>query len=222
MNVNELAEFIEKKAKVSESNFDYIVLLQCAAIVRDAQNAREGALREVLALPKYIVMHGFVPEHSDCVLISDVSVLLTKPAQAETVKSLRCPACGESFDRWMDAEPAKPVDDISRCAICCWPLAESQEKGCMRGNCSMRPFPRRFYNADRAKKEYGNLFVPEVEPTKPVGETPPKYLDVEDIRHLITRLEAVADLLRRDEKHMAMAKILADISALKGVIGGIE
>ena len=45
-----------------------------------------------------------------------------------------------------------------------------------------------------------------------------KCLETTDIQYLITRLEAVVDLLRRDEKHMAMAKLLADISALKGII----
>src|SRR5882672_3563521 len=30
------------------------------------------------------------------------------------------------------------VQGSNRCAICFWPLAESIDKGCVRGNCSMR------------------------------------------------------------------------------------
>lgn len=46
------------------------------------------------------------------------------------------------------------VDEIDRCAICGWTLADSLEKGCIRGNCSMRPFPDNFYSPQRAKEEY--------------------------------------------------------------------
>lgn len=41
-----------------------------------------------------------------------------------------------------------------RCAICGWPLAESARKGCVRGNCSLRPFPDYFYDPVRALAEY--------------------------------------------------------------------
>ena len=40
-----------------------------------------------------------------------------------------------------------------RCAVCGWPLAESREKGCMRGDCSMRPPPKQFYDPERAARE---------------------------------------------------------------------
>lgn len=53
--------------------------------------------------------------------------------------------------QWL--EPS--VDDEARCAICAWPLAASTGLGCVRGNCSMRPFPARWYAPDRARREYG-------------------------------------------------------------------
>lgn len=31
------------------------------------------------------------------------------------------------------------VADESRCEVCDWPLADSPEKGCVKGNCSYRP-----------------------------------------------------------------------------------
>jgi hypothetical protein len=43
-------------------------------------------------------------------------------------------------------------------------------------------------------------------------------LSNEDIQYLIGRLERVIELIDTDEKHMAVAKLLADISALKGMI----
>lgn len=44
----------------------------------------------------------------------------------------------------------------TRCAVCGWPLAESAEKGCVRGNCSMRPIDwTNIYDVDRANREYG-------------------------------------------------------------------
>lgn len=46
------------------------------------------------------------------------------------------------------------VDDERRCAICGWPLESSIDLGCIRGNCSHRPFPERMYSPARAQKEY--------------------------------------------------------------------
>lgn len=45
------------------------------------------------------------------------------------------------------------VDEEFRCAVCGWPLAESVERGCVRGNCSHRPRPDRLYAPERAEKE---------------------------------------------------------------------
>ena len=39
-----------------------------------------------------------------------------------------------------------------------------------------------------------------------------------DIRYLIKRLQAVIKLINAKEPHMAVAKLLADISALKGML----
>lgn len=32
---------------------------------------------------------------------------------------------------------------LERCDYCSWPLASSREEGCLPGDCSMRPMPRR-------------------------------------------------------------------------------
>lgn len=49
------------------------------------------------------------------------------------------------------------TDDTSRCAICAWPLAESVDKGCVRGNCSYRTgggtAPQHHYAPERAEIE---------------------------------------------------------------------
>jgi len=49
--------------------------------------------------------------------------------------------------------PEKPVLDPNRCAVCGWPLAALMDKGCVRGNCSMRPRPERLYDSKRAQAE---------------------------------------------------------------------
>ena len=54
--------------------------------------------------------------------------------------------------------------DINRCAICGWPLSDSVDNGCVRGNCSMRPFPDRYYDAARAKQEYAPHQIPDESP----------------------------------------------------------
>ncbi len=60
----------------------------------------------------------------------------------------------------LPSEPAaKP--EPARCAICGWPLALSADKGCVRGNCSMRPLPERAYDPARANAEYGRYFYKE-------------------------------------------------------------
>jgi hypothetical protein len=45
----------------------------------------------------------------------------------------------------------KPDED--RCAVCGWPL-RMESLGCARGNCSQRPLPARFYDPERAAREY--------------------------------------------------------------------
>lgn len=48
--------------------------------------------------------------------------------------------------------------ESNRCAVCGWPLADSSDKGCLRGNCSQRPLPRIFFDLMRARREYGRYF----------------------------------------------------------------
>lgn len=57
-------------------------------------------------------------------------------------------------------QPAQQTD-VSRCAICAWPLMEGEydeTSHCKRGDCSMRPFPKSFYDYSRACKEYRKQF----------------------------------------------------------------
>jgi hypothetical protein len=54
-------------------------------------------------------------------------------------------------------KPAPP-DDPNRCAICGWTLAVTAREGCVRGNCSLRPFPKNFYAPERADQEYNGHF----------------------------------------------------------------
>ena len=61
------------------------------------------------------------------------------------------------------AEPAADARELdnNRCAICGWPL---ERDGCQRGDCSMRPFPARYYDAERARREYESYPLPEEAP----------------------------------------------------------
>lgn len=63
----------------------------------------------------------------------------------------------------LQGPPAPPPLDPERCAICGWPLSGT---ACERGNCSERPLPRRYYDAERARREYAPLELqPEDPPT---------------------------------------------------------
>jgi len=53
--------------------------------------------------------------------------------------------------------PAPREED--RCAICGWPLGN-----CQPGDCSMRPFPPRYYDAKRARREYAPSTIPDEAP----------------------------------------------------------
>jgi hypothetical protein len=67
-----------------------------------------------------------------------------------------------------------PLKDDSRCAVCAWPLAESAEKGCVRGNCSQRPLPFNVYDLERANREYIEKFgIPFRLPAPPTGSAQP-------------------------------------------------
>ena len=82
-------------------------------------------------------------------------------------------------------------DNDDRCAVCGWPL-EPKGTGCQRGNCSMRPLPRRYWDYERAKREYAPSVLPEQEPPTP--------LEAEN-----------ADLRRKLEEALDANKTLADI-----------
>lgn len=69
-------------------------------------------------------------------------------------------------------EPAPPETDPSRCAVCAWPLVDSAENGCVRGNCSQRPKPERLYDPARAAFEYAELRAGTREPIAPDDDEP--------------------------------------------------
>lgn len=41
-----------------------------------------------------------------------------------------------------------------RCAACGWPYAADASTGCVRGNCSQRPYPDRLYDPGRHQREH--------------------------------------------------------------------
>lgn len=76
------------------------------------------------------------------------------------VIALTLPLAEAQADLWIalgldvNQEAARLHADVdSRCAVCGWLLAESVDKGCVRGNCSMRPRPAKLYAPERAAKE---------------------------------------------------------------------
>lgn len=80
------------------------------------------------------------------------------PSQsAETPRSIdvRAAAIDRLIRGVVPADPPEERKDANRCAVCGWEVRERVEDGCVRGNCSMRPIPKRFYDADRAASEYG-------------------------------------------------------------------
>jgi hypothetical protein len=50
------------------------------------------------------------------------------------------------------------LDDETRCAVCARPLDQGRE-GCVRGDCSVRPLPSRFYALPRVCLEYQRIVV---------------------------------------------------------------
>ncbi len=81
------------------------------------------------------------------------------------------------------ATPQEPpaLRDDSRCAICGWPLAETTKAGCVRGNCSMRPFPEYYYDPTRAQREYKSPLPPERRPNAALDPPAPPSDGWQDI-----------------------------------------
>lgn len=44
--------------------------------------------------------------------------------------------------------------ESERCAVCAWPLTGELERGCVRGDCSLRPLPPFAFEPERANREY--------------------------------------------------------------------
>lgn len=60
-----------------------------------------------------------------------------------------------------------PQLDDNRCAVCGWTMAESTAKGCVRGNCSLRPLPINWYDPARAEREGYKIVSSRVEEAPP-------------------------------------------------------
>ncbi len=97
------------------------------------------------ALPMYHADPNFTPEydqgHSVIVWYDDLYNL----AHPKSAEELAADATGS---------PPPPQRDLNRCAVCGWTLQPDRACGCVRGNCSQRPLPDRFYDPARAKEEY--------------------------------------------------------------------
>jgi len=52
----------------------------------------------------------------------------------------------------VQAQQAEALDP-NRCAVCGWPLVETIDLGCVRGNCSLRQRPATLYDPARAEAE---------------------------------------------------------------------
>lgn len=61
--------------------------------------------------------------------------------------------------------PAAP-----RCEVCGWPLADSVERGCVAGNCSMRPVPKKPHSLPPLDKETGEAVWRICEPNRPLPQ----------------------------------------------------
>ena len=74
------------------------------------------------------------------------------PIISHTGKWDRLKAALAAHRAGQDAPPPSPQNPYL-CAVCGWLLAESVDKGCVRGNCSMRPRPQNLYDKERAYRE---------------------------------------------------------------------
>lgn len=112
------------------------------------------------------------------------------------------------MQRWL--EPA--VDDESRCAICAWPLMtdEGPDLGCVRGNCSMRPFPRRYYSLERAMREYGAVLPPQTPDSLTFSLSADEVRAVLAQQSEIDRLSALLERSQQEQEKNAKARQLVD------------
>jgi hypothetical protein len=61
-------------------------------------------------------------------------------------KASRLPKWHLHFWLWEQEPDRRPMTDSpepERCEVCGWPLADSVANGCVPGNCSMRPRPKK-------------------------------------------------------------------------------
>lgn len=95
--------------------------------------------------------------------------------------------------------PAAQEQDKSRCAICGWPLMSTVENGCVRGNCSMRPLPKRYYDAERARKEYGVNLPAEEPPTAAEKELTALRAEHAHLRQQLEKLQRVKQIAQTEK-----------------------
>lgn len=128
---------------------------------------------------------------------------LMRSSTAEYERTGRMPECSCGADQTPPAvspEPdvKAPIDTEPRCAICGWPLAESVEEGCVIGNCSQRPWPPRFYDPERADREYGHSVSDKQLPL------PAVQLENERLHEQVAALEARLRALEEVELKMQL------------------
>ena len=78
--------------------------------------------------------------------------------------------CPQGNDVWAETAPLaicrgalKKIKPVPRCKRCGWPLEDSVEKGCIEGNCSMRPLPEKPFKVETLPKGIGGAVKAERE-----------------------------------------------------------
>ena len=108
---------------------------------------------------RYVAHEQREQQHQQWVKAEAAVTSLT--AQLEAMKAERDALNNDRIAQWNERERSALAtewpDDPTRCAVCGWMLAVSLDKGCVRGNCSLRPLPKRWYAPERAAQEgYGD------------------------------------------------------------------
>lgn len=118
--------------------------------------------------------------------------------------------------------PETPSLDSTRCSICGWPLVAEPRQGCVPRNCSMRPWPKRYYDPVRAHAEYGDTLPREEDPY--LG-SPEQLRDAEEARlkGLVSALVSLAKQAtngwachaRTKREHEDIARLHREIDAVE-------
>lgn len=159
-------------------------------------------------------------DEGDCQIHHPAAPVLSRQVQEEK-EDIDSRADGQRLSEAARATAATDMEisdqtsqkrDVNRCAICGWTLAGLASQGCVRGNCSLRPFPSHFYDPARARAEYAPHLdrdprvLSDDDETAPIfSERPmftPRQLDT-----IVKRAEAAAVEPLRDEINAAWFQI---------------